>query len=288
MAFSAKPGVEGEPTDVNPISPGYLQALKMTLIRGRLFTESDGASAPAVAIVSESAARHFWPGQDPVGQFLYSEPVPMAVVGVVADVRRGSLETPFEPMVYVPQLQTQFVLQDTLAIRTTGDPHAVLPAVRGILKRLDPGQPITDVQTLDAIVSKAMAPRRFMLRLVGLFSVVALCLAALGVYGVLTESVTQRVPEIGVRVALGATRGRIAAMVLSQGAWMVGVGMALGIGGALAFNQVLEGFVFGVTTLDGMTYAMACLAMMAAAVVACWIPARRAATIDPVVALRQA
>jgi predicted permease len=287
MGFSTTPGVEGDSTNVNPVSSGYLRALNMRMIRGRFFDESDGANGVPVAIVSESAARKFWPGADPIGKVLYAFDGPLAVIGVVADVRKGSLESEYTPVVYLPQLQAQAVLQDTLAIRTTGDPHAIVPAVRSILKRLDPGQPITNVQTLQDILDTAMAPKRFMFRLVGLFSIVALCLAALGIYGVLAESVTQRVPEIGVRVALGATRTSIVSMVLANGAWMTGIGLALGTAGALATRQVMATQIFGVDVNDPSTYVSACVVMTLALLAACWLPARRAATVDPVIALRQ-
>jgi putative ABC transport system permease protein len=279
----------GVRTSVDPVSPGYMAALRMRVIRGRLFDRSDLGGVPRVAVVNESAARQLWPGVDPVGQPLFIDmpPQELTVVGVVADVRKGGLEQDFRPIVYILQTQTRSMLYTTLLIRADGDPNTVVPAVRTILKRLDPEQPLTRVETLEEILARQTAPRRFMLHLVGLFSIVALSLAMVGIYGVLAESVAQRVPEIGVRMALGATRRTITGMILSQGGWMVVVGVAIGLGGAYASREIMSSFVFGVPTSDAVTYATACAAVMTAALLASALPARRAASVDPVVALRQ-
>jgi putative ABC transport system permease protein len=174
-----------------------------------------------------------------------------------------------------------------MLIRTEGDPREIVPAVRGALKRLDPEAPLGGVRTLEELIDSEMAPRRFVLRLVGVFSILALGLAMLGIYGVLAESVAERVPEIGVRMALGADRRAVIGLVLSQGAWLVGVGVALGAAGAYASRDVMSSFVFGVPTSDGLTFTTACVGVILAALVACSLPACRAAAVDPVVALRQ-
>jgi predicted permease len=277
----------GEQIGLEAVSPGYMAALRMQVVRGRVFEAGDQA-AGRVAIVNESAARHLWGELDPVGRsvFIDDPPREASVVGVVADVIKRGLERPYEPIVYVLPLQETSVFYPTVLVRASGDPHGLVPAVSAVLRRMDPEQPLTKVQTLDEILADAMAPRRFMLELVGLFSALALGLSMLGIYGVLSETVAQRVPELGVRVALGATRGRIVTMILSHGALIVGIGITLGVAGAFASRQLMSTLVFGVTPADRTTYALACIGVLVAALLACWIPAQRAATIDPVTALR--
>jgi putative ABC transport system permease protein len=284
---SSSPGGEGEMLEVDPVTPGYLRALRSRLVRGRLFEEADQTGNAALAIVSESAARHFWQGADPIAQPLFMDREQTTVVGVVADIRRSGLEGAFSPTVYILQTHSTHLGITTLLIRTEGDPREIVPAVRGALKRLDPEAPLGGVRTLEELIDGEMAPRRFMLRLVGLFSALALGLAMLGIYGVLAESVAQRVPEIGVRMALGADRRAVIGMVLLQGAWMVGVGVAVGAGVAYASRDVMSSFVFGVPTSDSLTFTTACVGVIVAAVVAGSLPACRAASVDPVVALRQ-
>jgi predicted permease len=286
---SASPDGGGEPTEVNPVTPGYLRALRTRLVRGRLFEDADQRAQATLALVSESAARHFWPGTDPVGRpvFMQRGQERFTVVGVIADVRRSGLEGAFSPTVYILQTQSTHLGISSLFIRTDGDPHDILPALKGVVKRLDPTAPLVGVQTLDELIDAEMAPHRFLLWLVGLFSLLALGLAMLGIYGVLAESVAQRVPEIGIRMALGAGRGAVMRLVLSQGAWMVLAGVMLGAGTAYLSRNVMADFVFGVPTSDGLTFAAAVTGVIIAALVASSLPARRAATVDPVVALRQ-
>ena len=283
---SPSPDIAGESTEVNPVTPGYFRALRNRLVRGRLFEEADQTGSAALAIVSESAARHFWPGADPIGRPLYMHRGHRTVIGVVADVRRNGLEGAFSPTVYILQTQTNKLGISSVLIRTDGDPRSVVPAIRAVVKRLDP-KALLNVRSLQELIDREMAPRRFMLRLVGVFSVLALALAMLGIYGVLAESVAQRVPEIGVRMALGADRRAVMSLILSQGAWMVGVGVLLGAAVAYASRNVMSSYVFGVPTSDGLTFTTACGGVMLAALIACSLPARRAASIDPVVALRQ-
>jgi putative ABC transport system permease protein len=285
----ASPDQGGEMTEVNPVTPGYLRALRSRLVRGRLFEEADQTGDTALAIVSASAARHFWPNADPLGQplFMRGGGDQRTVVGVVADIRRRGLEGEFSPTVYILQTQSTHLGISTLLIRTEGDPHDVVPAVRGALKRLDPQAPLGGVKTLEELIDGEMAPRRFMLRLVGLFSVLALGLAMLGIYSVLAEWVAERVPEIGVRMALGADRRAVVRLVLSQGVWMVGAGVALGAAVAYASRDVMSSYVFGVPTSDGLTFTTACAGVVLVTLAACTLPAQRAASVDPVVALRQ-
>jgi predicted permease len=288
QAVSAVANEPGAMTEVEPVSPGYLTALRMRLIRGRLFEEQDLAGPTSVAIVSESAARHFWGDLDVLGRPLYRQAdEPLSVIGVVADVRRSGLEAEYEPIVYILQAQSTRLLVNHLLIRTEGDPRDVMPAVRGILRRLSPQLPVGRVETLEEIIDTALAPRRFMLRLIGLFSSLALFLAIVGIFGVLAESVARRVQEIGVRLALGATRRTITSMILAQSARLVGVGIALGLLAAHMSREVLASFVFGVSTSDALTYAAGGVGIMLLGLTAGWLAARRAASVDPINALRQ-
>jgi putative ABC transport system permease protein len=173
-----------------------------------------------------------------------------------------------------------------MLVRTSGDPRSALPAIRGIMRQVDGEQALTRIQTLEERVAEATAPRRFVLWLVGLFSAIAVGLALIGIYAVVAESVAQRVPEIGVRMALGASTASVMGLVLRQGAWMVVMGIAAGGVMAVAFNKLMAGFVFRVATTDPVAYAAAVLCLAAVALAACAIPARRAARIDPVLALR--
>jgi putative ABC transport system permease protein len=285
------PSDAGVQTAVGAISPGYLQALGAHLVRGRGFEATDTMDTPHVAVVNEAAARQFWGGEDVVGRVLwrvlYGAREPLEVVGVIGDARNHDLVTAPEPAMYVPEAQTTVFMWDTLLVRTVGDPTAIVPAIRTVLNSVDPLAPLTSVETLQDRVDQQMAPTRFVLRLFGLFAIVALGLCTLGIYSVLAESVAQRTPEIGVRMALGATAASVASLILSQGVRLVGVGLAIGLASALLARQAMANLVFGVPTTDGVTYFVSCVAVLLAATAACWLPARRAASVDPVVALRQ-
>jgi predicted lysophospholipase L1 biosynthesis ABC-type transport system permease subunit len=222
-----------------------------------------------------------------LGQRILRGKQTVLIVGVLRDVRRTGLEPDPEPTLYIPSAQTGSHWTNNLLVRTSGDPRELLPAIRTVVRQAYPELPLTRIQTLEERLSEVTAPRRFTLWLVSLFSIIALCLAVIGIYGVIAESVAQRVPEIGVRMALGATAGGVVRMILRQGAWMIGIGVALGTAAALAMHEVMAAFVFRVPTTDPLSFGVACLALVAAGLVASAVPARRAARIDPVVALRQ-
>jgi putative ABC transport system permease protein len=176
---------------------------------------------------------------------------------------------------------------NNMLVRTSGDPRELLPAIRTVVRQAHPELPLTRIETLSERLAITTAPRRFTLWLVSLFSIIALGLAVVGIYGVVTESVVQRVPEIGVRMALGASAAGVMRMILRQGAWMIGIGVALGTAAALTMQGVMAAFVFRVPTTDPVSFGFACLVLTAAGLVACAVPARRASRIDPVIALRQ-
>ena len=272
--------------DVDAVGPGFLEALGARLVAGRFFTERDDSKAPRVAIVNETAKKQYWP-DGAVGERILHDDQSVVIVGVLADVRRSGLEVEPEPALYLPSGQTGMFWTNNLLVRAGGNPRELLPAIRTVVGEAYPALPLARIETLQDRLEMVMAPRRFTLWLVGLFSIVALGLAVIGIYGVVTESVTQRVPEIGVRMALGASAGGVMRMILRQGAWMIGVGVALGTVAALAMNGVMAAFVFRVPTTDPLSFGIACAALIIAGLLACAVPARRAARIDPVMALRQ-
>lgn len=273
--------------DMDAISPDFFVALGLQLREGRHFNSADDASAPRVAILNVAAVRALWPDGHAVGRVVLSGKRPIEVVGVVGNVRRRSIEKEPPPVIYLPHLQANQLLVNNMIVRTHGDPRDMLGEVRRIMAQLDPDQALIQVATLEEVLSDALAPRRFILRLIGLFSTLALGLALLGVYGVVAESVAQRVPEIGIRMALGARQVDVVGMILLQGVWMAAAGVTIGACGAFAARDVMTSFVFGVPTSDPVAYVVAGLCLAATAILASLVPARHAAAIDPVIALRR-
>jgi putative ABC transport system permease protein len=272
--------------DVSAAGPGYLEALGATLKAGRFIREDDGAGVSAVAVVNEAARRQYF-SEDPLGRVILVDDTPTRIVGIIENVRMTGLEEDPAPMLYLPTAQTRTFWTNNILVRTTGDPRDLLPAVRTVVQRVDPELPLTRIQTLEETLAKALAPRQFTLSLVGLFSGVALVLARVGVYGVVTDAVGQRVPEIGVRMAMGATPASVLGLILRQGGAMAVAGAALGTAGALSLSGVMSAFVFRIGAIDPWTYLAAAVVVVSSALGACAIPARRASRIDPVLALRQ-
>ena len=274
-----------------PVSVGYFEALGVRLKEGRLFTSEDRTGAPVVAIVGESTARKFWPSSSAVGQTLLlpaNRPPakrPVQVVGVIADMTEWGLEMKVGG-IFVPHLQSSYLTPGRMVIKTDRHPQTLVPAIREIVRRVNPEHPFPDIVPLQTEIDRATAPRRFTLRLIGMFSILGVALAVIGIYGVLAESVAERVPEIGLRMALGAQPSNVVALIMRQGLWMIGIGLGLGLAGAVAVSRQMTSLVFGVGTLDPLSYLAACGMLAAAGLAACAIPARRAVTLDPVVALR--
>jgi predicted permease len=277
--------------DYCPASDGYFRALGIPLLRGRLFDDGDTMDATHVAVVSQSLAREKWPGQDPIGQRIEFGNMdgdfrPLTIVGVVGDVREDSLEKPSGPIVYVNYRQRPEATDRFSAVmRTATDPSAVISSARRIVRALDPNVPPV-FGTLAEISSLSLQSRRFNLLLLGVFAGTALLLAVAGLYGVMAYSVSRRTAELGTRIALGATPGNVLRLVLWQGLVTALIGVAIGIAGAVVLTRTLRSFLFGLSPTDPLTFAAVALLLMLVGLLACYVPARRAARVDPMEALR--
>jgi putative ABC transport system permease protein len=272
------------------VSPGYLEAMRIPLRRGRMLDEHDDAAAPWAVVINESFAARKFRGTDPIGQHVHvgATTAPWyTVVGVVGDVKQLSLAASRSEAVYVTPTQSPFADRAlSLVVRTSGDPAAIAPAVRRAIWSVDKDQPIVRVVTMDALVARSGAERRFAMVIFTAFAIVALVLAAAGIYGVLAGSVAERTREIGVRAALGASRSSIRGLVLRQGMILALIGAVIGLAGAVAASRALVTLLFGVTNLDPVTYVGVSVLLLAVSAVACWVPAWRAARVDPAITLR--
>lgn len=272
------------------VSPGYFETMAIPLRRGRLLNAHDKADAPLAVVISDSLARSKFPGQDPIGQRLRigsSDGPWYAVVGVVGDVKQTSLVMSQTDAVYITTGQWRFTDKALwLVVRARGDAAALAPAIRQSIWSVDKNQPIVRVATMDNLLASSAAERRFALILFETFGLVALVLAATGIYGVLSGSVTERTREIGVRLALGASRRDILALVFRQGMTLTGLGIVIGLSGAVAATQAIVTLLFGVSRLDPVTYLGVVTLLVCVSVIACWVPAWRAARVDPSITLR--
>ena len=275
------------------VSPGYFAAMSIPFRRGRPFTERDTLGAPRVAIINETLGRRYFPGEDPIGKrvMISSESSEewREIVGIVGDVKQYGLAEETTPQIYEALQQVPFSTLKSfvsLVVRTPGDPLGAVPAVRRALRQIDAGLPLARVATLEALLDESMGSRRLSTWLLGVFGATALLLAAIGLYGVLSHLVGQRTYEIGVRIAHGAGRVDILAVVMGRGLALTGAGIACGLVGAVAFRRVMASFLFGITTTDVATYALAVVVLVTAALLAMAVPALRATRVDPIVALR--
>jgi predicted permease len=270
-------------------SEGYFQVLGIPLIRGRAFDQRDGADSPHVAVISESLARDRWPSQDPIGHTIEFGNMDgdlrlLTIVGIVADIHEYGLDAPPRPTVYVNLFQRPRAAI-TVTMLSDADTRLVTSAARGMLQDLNPEIP-AKFRTFSQVYSASLGSRRFNVILIGFFGMVALLLATAGVFGVMAYSVSRRTREIGVRVALGAGSSDVLRMILGQGLRTIFIGVAIGIAGSLALTRTVESLLFGVTATDPLTFGGVTLLLVAAALVACFVPARRATKVDPLVALR--
>jgi putative ABC transport system permease protein len=272
---------------VNLVDSHYFDTLRIPLLKGRAFNEQDHADSTLVAVVNQSMLERFWPDEDPTGKQIRSLPDgrTITVIGVVGDVKQYGLDDPKVPQIYGLYAQSPIIFA-TLAIRTEGDPMSMAGAVRDAVWSVDRDQPMWKVRTMESLLENSVGQRRFILFLLGGFSALALLLAAVGIYGVISYLVTQRTHEIGVRMALGAERKDIMKMVLGQGMALTLVGVAAGLGASFALTRFLTSLLFSVSPTDLSTFTVVPLVLVSVAVVACFIPARRATKVDPMVALR--
>jgi len=271
-------------------SAEYFRALGVPLIRGRWFTNADAESRPQVAVINQEFARQYLSGDDPMGKrikmgYPNSTNPWLTVVGIVHDVKHNSLAAPAPPQLYVSYLQSAESGM-TLVIRTAGDPLRVVAAARNEVRSVDPDQPVANIRTMDHIVAASMARQRFNMLLLGIFAAVALALAAVGLYGVISYSVGQRAHEIGIRMALGAKRTDVLRMVLRQGMVLVAAGLAVGLAAALMMSRMLTSLLYEVRATDPVVLVGVALLLAAVAAAACSVPALRATRVDPVTALR--
>jgi putative ABC transport system permease protein len=275
------------------VSPDYFRALGIPLQRGRFFDTRDSADAPPVMIINRRLAEQFWPGEDPTGKRLKIGPAdsPNAwaiVVGVVGNVRQAGLYGELLPEFYTPYMQERrpFVAPRDLVVRVNGDSAALVGAVREAVWAVDKDQPISNVRTMDQVFGAAVSRERFQMLLLALFAALALVLACVGLYGVISYAVAQRTHEIGVRMALGAQSRDVLSLVIRQGMVLTIAGLLVGIAVGLAATRVMSDMLFGVTATDAVTFVSAGVLLVIVAFLACYVPARRATKVDPLVALR--
>jgi putative ABC transport system permease protein len=271
-----------------------METLGIKLREGRFFNEHDDAQAQPVAIINETMARQYWPGGSALGKRLKiglaASPWPwVTVVGVIGDVKEMGLEAPPKAEMFFPYTQMANVFWNAprdLTVRTTGDPLSLAAAVRQAVWSVDRAQPVSNIRTMDDVLAEEVVQRRIGMTLLVAFASLALLLASLGIYGVLSYAVTQRTQEIGIRMALGAGRREVVRLVLADGMRLAGAGVAIGLGVSFALTRLMTGLLFGVSASDPFTLVGVTLLLTAVALLACYVPARRAAKVDPMIALR--
>ena len=275
------------------VSENYLQTMSIPLRRGRYFGAQDNEHAMPVVIINETMARTYWPNVDALGRrFKLGDPADntpwMTIVGVVGDVRQMGIDVPVKAEMYMPyrQADLRFYVPRDLVFRTAGDPASLVGSVRQAIRAVDPDQPISDVATMEEVLGREISQRRLGMILLTAFAVLALLLASLGIYGVLAYFVAQHRNEIGVRLALGATPAKILFFVLQKGMRLTLLGVGIGLAASFALTRLMTSLLFGVNPVDPLTFAAVPVLLAVVAFLACWIPARRAARVDPVVALR--
>jgi putative ABC transport system permease protein len=282
------------------ISDDFFRTVSTPLIAGRFFTEHDDENAPPVVIINTEAAHQFWPGQDPIGKRIgvnYTGPGRRTdaaprfreIVGVVGSIRHDSLDAPAAPAVYLPYLQDETnhdMATMSLFLRTDGNAMALADGVRNRIHLVQPNQPVQNIQDVAELVSQSVATRRYTLLLVGVFAAIGLLLAAIGVYGVISYATSQRAREFGIRIALGATRGRVVSYVLRRSVVLTTLGSLVGILGALLLTRSLSSLLFEVSPLDVLSFAAAVVLLVLVSIGASLLPAWRASRVDPIVAMQ--
>ena len=291
--------IEGRPDDAKyapvaefaAVSPNYFDILKTPVISGRVFSDEDQPNSQRVAIIDQTLANRYWPGQDPLGQHISFNGPPTAqnpwvtIVGVVGDMKSDGFDAPLAPHIYLPVFQGP-PYASVLFLKTNGNPGALSDQIRSEVQSIDSNLPLFSVRTMDEVIARSMAQRRFALEILAVFAGVALLLAAIGIYGVMSYAFSRRVHELGIRIALGAQRVDILRMALSEGMRLVLFGLIAGVVGAMILTRFLRTLLFNVTATDPLVFVSIATLLAAVALLACYIPARRATRVDPLVALR--
>jgi predicted permease len=300
-SLSVNPAISGD-SEWIAASPGYFQVLKVPILRGRDFDVRDDSGTSPVVMINEIMAKRYWPQQDAVGQQIMIgkglgpkfEDKPRTIIGVFADTREHDLTHDAEPTLVIPDAQTPHGIMELMSqfgpiwwiVRTNIEPHQLIPAISERLRSASGGRPVGNVHTMDDLLARSIAKQNFNMLLLSIFAATALLLAAVGVYGVMAYSVVQRTHEVGVRLALGAGRMNVRNMILRQGLMKGTVGVICGVGAALCLARLLEALLFEVSSHDAAVFVAAPLVLELIIAVATFIPARRAATLDPATALR--
>jgi len=290
-------GIPDPPTDQWPdviyrtIGPGYFATMGIPLVRGRDFNDQDTLDSTAAVIVSEKTANHYWPNEDPIGKRLKpgattSDRPWRTVIGVVKDVRQNDFIAEPKMQMYLSYKQMMKQAPNALVVRTAVDPISLGGAVRAAIWSVDKDQPVANIDTMEHIVAGAVARQRFSMLLLAVFAGLALVLAAVGIYGVMSYSVAQQTREIGIRIALGATRSNVLKMTVMQGLKLVGTGLVCGLAVAFVLTRVMASLLFGISATDPVTFVTIALFLLAVALLATYLPALRATRVDPMIALR--
>ena len=290
-------GIPDPPIDQWPdviyrtIGPGYLATMGIPLVRGRDFNDQDTLDTTPVVVISEKTAKHYWPNEEPIGKRLKTgattSNIPWrTVIGVVKDVRQNDFIAEPKMQMYFSYRQVKDLVANALVVRTLADPLSLATSVRNTIWAVDKDQPVANIDSMEHIVAGAVARQRFSMLLLAIFAGLALVLAAVGIYGVMSYSVAQQTREIGIRIALGAQRGDVLRMTVKEGLKLVGVGLLIGLISAFVLTRVMESLLFGISATDPVTFGIICVVLLIVATLASYIPALRAATVDPMVALR--
>jgi putative ABC transport system permease protein len=278
--------------EIRAVTPNYFKTMHISLLRGRAFTDQDRKGTTGVLLINEAMARNFWPNEDPIGQRIQigievfdDEPKWWQIVGIVANTKQFSLDAETQPEFYIPHAQQPWNSM-TLVVRADSNPLSLVGPIKNLVLGIDKNQPISNIQLMDHLVSASIAQPRFYMALLGLFAGVALLLASIGIYGVISYSVSQRTNEMGIRMALGAQKQDVMKMVLTQGIFLIACGIGIGLLAAIAITRLMWSLLFEVSTLDPVTFGVIGLILLAIALLATYVPARRATKVDPMVALR--
>ena len=284
-------GVESIEVPLDAVSPSYFKVMGIPLLRGREFDDRDAAGAPPVAIINQTFAQRFFPGEDPIGKrYVYGQPGPdnnswITIVGIVGDMRRTGFDRPVRPETFLPESQDPDNSL-TIVARTAGDPAALAGALRNEVWAIDKDQSVYEIKTMEQTLSEMLSQRRFNTLLLGIFAAVALTLAAVGIYGVMSYSVSQRTHEIGIRMALGAQTRDVLSLVVRQGMILAVAGVGVGLLASFGLTRVMSTLLYGVSATDPLTFLVIPVVLTGVALTACFVPARRATKVDPMLALR--